>query len=344
MAVGSCSVHINESKKELIPHGSLAFPCAGYQEPYSMDGKREFPWHWHEEMEMIHIKSGALIVRIPGKSFQLKEGDCFVANSNVLHYIAAAPECELQSLVFHPALVAGDQNSVFALRYISPLIQNPCFDGCQLKKEEYPEPVGAFCRAFAALTGEEPGYEFAVREHLSRICLFLCESYRESMAEAGTHERAGNSQDNLRVQAMLHYIHQHYQESVTLSEIASAAALSERECLRCFRRTLQMSPMQYVLRYKVMQGAEFLCGNPDRSIADAAASCGFDSPSHFSKMFRRYYNCTPREYRRRETAQKGERVSCEKSMNNVEKRRNTDGSISESGKCGLCIHSERVVC
>ena len=47
MAVGSCSVHINESKKELIPHGSLAFPCAGYQEPYSMDGKREFPWHWH---------------------------------------------------------------------------------------------------------------------------------------------------------------------------------------------------------------------------------------------------------------------------------------------------------
>lgn len=344
MAVGSCSVHINESKKELIPHGSLAFPCAGYQEPYSMDGKREFPWHWHEEMEMIYAKSGVLTVQIPGKSFQLKKGDFFVANSNILHYIVTASEGELQSLVFHPMLVAGDQESVFAVRYILPLTQNTCFDGCYLEGEKYPEEIGAFCQAFAALAAEAPGYEFAVREHLSRICLFLCEHYRESMAEAGTHERAGNSQDNLRVQAMLRYIHQHYQESVTLSEIAGAAALSERECLRCFRRTLQMSPMQYVLRYKVMQGAEFLCGNPNRSIADAAASCGFDSPSHFSKMFRRYYNCTPREYRRRETAQKGERVSCEKSMNNVEGRRSTDGSISESGKCGLCIHSERVVC
>ena len=41
---------------------------------------------------------------------------------------------------------------------------------------------------------------------------------------------------------------------------------------------------------------------PDESIAQVAAACGFDSPSNFSQQFRRFYRCTPREYRLRGAA------------------------------------------
>jgi AraC-like DNA-binding protein len=47
-----------------------------------------------------------------------------------------------------------------------------------------------------------------------------------------------------------------------------------------------------------MRGAEALLQSPADSVSEIAAACGFDSPSNFSMMFRRYYNCTPREYRR----------------------------------------------
>ena len=40
-----------------------------------------------------------------------------------------------------------------------------------------------------------------------------------------------------------------------------------------------------------------LLEDPAASISEAAVRCGFDSPSNFTKMFRRFYNCTPREYR-----------------------------------------------
>ncbi len=33
------------------------------------------------------------------------------------------------------------------------------------------------------------------------------------------------------------------------------------------------------------------------SISEVATLCGFDSPSNFSKVFKRFYNCAPREYR-----------------------------------------------
>lgn len=84
-----------------------------------------------------------------------------------------------------------------------------------------------------------------------------------------------------------------------MSDISSSAGISERECLRCFQKTIQLSPIQYLLKYRIMQGAEMLLKNPADSISETAVFCGFDSPSNFAKTFKRFYNCTPREYRNR---------------------------------------------
>ena len=302
MGIGKCFVNINPRQKELQPHGSLEFPCAGYWDRYGEQTRKEFPWHWHEEMEIIYIRRGALLLHLPGRICHLKEEDCFAVNVNVLHYILADPECELQSLVFHPRLVAGEKDSAFAARYISPLITNPDFTGFHMAGEDHPEIIRCFQKAFAALANEGTGFEFVVRENVSKICLFLYEACIAKRPDKKNGTQKAMNQDSLRVQEMLEYIHCHYQENISLHNIAGAAALGERECLRCFKRTLQISPMQYLLKYKVMQGAELLLNEPSKSISEAAVSCGFDSPSHFSKMFKRFYSCTPREYRKEKMA------------------------------------------
>ena len=45
------------------------------------------------------------------------------------------------------------------------------------------------------------------------------------------------------------------------------------------------------------QGAELLLRHPERSVSELSLACGFGSPSNFAKQFRRFYRCTPREYR-----------------------------------------------
>lgn len=97
---------------------------------------------------------------------------------------------------------------------------------------------------------------------------------------------------------MLEFIHGHFAENITLDDIAKSANIGGRECLRCFRKTIQLSPIQYLLKYRIMQGAELLMENSERSVSEISVLCGFDSPSNFSKMFKRFYSCTPREYRR----------------------------------------------
>ena len=97
---------------------------------------------------------------------------------------------------------------------------------------------------------------------------------------------------------MLDFIHEYFAEELSLSQIARSADISERECLRCFQRGIQISPMQYLLKYRVTRGAAMLLQTPNSSISEISFQCGFNSSSNFSQMFKRFYKSTPRNYRK----------------------------------------------
>lgn len=295
MALQECGLNLNRVSKELQPHGSPDFPCAGYLSSHRDRPEDVIPWHWHEEMEMVYVESGKMKIKIPSKSFFLEKGDCFIINSNILHDCTAAPECRLRFLVFSPLLISGNDDLVFAKKYIQPLLSCSSFSGYCIKAGNNENVPCWFNRAFEALARDHYGFEFIVRENLSRICLFL---YKEFDLQADTRNIPLN-QDDLRIRKMLAYIHKNFAEDISLSDISSSAGISERECLRCFQKTIQLSPIQYLLKYRIMQGAEMLLKNPADSISETAVFCGFDSPSNFAKTFKRFYNCTPREYRNR---------------------------------------------
>lgn len=299
MALQKCGLvngaGLGRGLKELQPHGSLEFPCAGYAACYTDRQEDIIPWHWHEEMEIVYVEKGQMEMKIPSKSFMLEEGDCLVINSNELHYGAAVVTCELRSLVFSPALIAGNESLVFAQKYIRPLLACNDFCGYFIKAGEHGNAAHWFVSAFEAFAEGGCGYEFIVREMLSRICLFL---YEEFNLQADIRDISLN-QDNQRIRKMLAFIHQNFADTISLPEIAAAADIGERECLRCFQKTIQVSPIQYLLKYRIMRGAEMLLENQTDSVSEIAALCGFDSPSNFSRTFKHFYNCTPREYRRR---------------------------------------------
>lgn len=294
MGIEKCGLKLNRMQRELQPHGTFAFPCAGYSGWYASQTEQVIPWHWHEEIEIGSVKNGTLLLKTPAKTYPLERGDCFIINSNILHFATATPTCELQSLVFHPNLIVGDRESVFATKYLFPLLANPSFDGYPLKRDREPRQIQQFQSAFEALANDTPGFEFVVRENLSKICFFLYQQFQAEIEVGGQ----GLPADAIRMHKMLDYLHHHYPDDIRLRDIAKAADIGERECLRCFQRTIQISPMQYLLKYKVMQGANILLKYPSKSISEVATLCGFDSPSNFSKMFKRFYNSTPRDYRK----------------------------------------------
>ena len=103
--------------------------------------------------------------------------------------------------------------------------------------------------------------------------------------------------DEGRIKGMLTYIHTHYQEKLELKDIAAAVGISERECSRCFSKSLGLSPFQYVLNYRIRRAAQLL-SETDQTAAEIAYMTGFFSSSYFGKTFKTLMRVTPNEYRK----------------------------------------------
>ncbi len=295
MILTDCLIPVNDRSQELKPHGNAAFPCAGYAIHYQKGQEENVAWHWHDELEIIYIAGGQMTAKVPAHTFRLTAGDILAVNGNTLHAALADPECDLQSFVFSPSLISGSDDSILWVKYIRPLLTSPSFSAFYCWGSRDDTAARRFRTAFKAMADEPLGFEFTVREELSQICLFLYDQFRPD----GDAPSEVPSLDEERIKKMLTYIHTHFEEPLTVTDIADAAAISQRECLRCFQKTIKLSPIQYVLKYRIMQGADQLLTNPAKSIAAIASACGFDSQSHFAKTFKRFYAHTPREYRKR---------------------------------------------
>ena len=110
---------------------------------------------------------------------------------------------------------------------------------------------------------------------------------------------ATTSLDEVRVKDIILFIEEHYRESLTLDDLAGAIHISKSECCRCFKRTLQVTPVEYLIKYRIFQAAILLQqGLPSmQTISDLAFYVGFNNASYFNKVFKQYLNCTPSEYR-----------------------------------------------
>ncbi len=289
MTIQSCTIKTKKDKKEIQAHGTTEFPSAVYYSERGNTSRDAVQWHWHEEFEIAYIADGECRLQVPGEEHILSSGYIAVINSNTLHYAIGNPRVVLESFVFSPLLVAGSTDSALYRKYIRPLIES----GFKIWITDREEERKLFEEAFEAQVNEEFAYEFTVRKNLTALLLSL---YREKEDALSLSSRLKDT-DSMRIEKMLAFIHSHYSENITLEDIASAAAVSTREALRCFRRTISDTPIQYLLKYRLMQSAALLGSNPTLTVSEITALCGFDYPCYFSKQFRRFYQCTPREYR-----------------------------------------------
>ena len=293
MSLQICGLNLAEDQKELQPHGSVEFPCAGYESIHGTAPGEVVPWHWHTEFELVYVAEGSAILKIPSETCLLHRGELALINSGVLHYAEGAPTCCLQSLVFSPLLLTGNVGSIYAKIYVSPIMN--CRTLRLMGPEPEPEVRRRFRRAFEALRGNTCGNEFIVRGELSEIFLRFFEQYQSCLHDP---EKEKDT-DSLRMEKMLDFIHGNYRQPLSLAQISRAAAISERECLRCFKRTISESPIKYLTKYRLMQSAVMLRTMKNRSVSEVAAASGFDSPGYYAKQFKLYYKETPLHYRKR---------------------------------------------
>lgn len=295
MGLTSCKSEVSRAGREIAEHGTVQFPAACYRDDLNVSG---VPWHWHDELEAAVVEEGEAVVSFSGGQFSLKKGEGFFINAGILHAVwkGGCGVCICHSIVYHPRLVGGGIESVFWEKYMQPLLVDAKLKGIILRPSSpwQQEALRHIEDAWLSCTAEPDGYEFLVRNSLSA---FLYQIISNGSGAAGSGGMSLKAQrNNERIKIMLQFMNSHLGEELSVRKIAGSAAVSESECLRCFRTVIGTPPIQFLKRLRIQKAAELLLST-DLKIADIASQCGFQDMSYFSKVFGDLYGATPSEYR-----------------------------------------------
>jgi YesN/AraC family two-component response regulator len=107
----------------------------------------------------------------------------------------------------------------------------------------------------------------------------------------------GSRHHSAKVEAVMHYVHIHLHETVTLEKAAEAAGLSACHLSRVFRQETGMSLVDYVQKERV-EAARHMLIYSDFTLAVISEYLNFSTQSYFIKIFKKHTGMTPAQYRK----------------------------------------------
>ena len=288
------TINVYDDQREMKRHGTYAFPLAVYHYVMSDCMLGYINWHWHEEIQLTLVTKGAIRFFADGQQYLLEEGEGFFINSGRLHM--ARPEKDPDSsylcLDFHPRLLSSFSGSVFEEKYVMPYMEGSSLNHLKLAPGH---PEDAFIletvKKIASLCEEASfGYEMKVQALVGQLWLSLIQRRKPEQV-------AAMSRSHDTAQEMIRFLQTHYQDTVSLTQVARAVGFSESECCRLFKRVTGETILNYLKSYRLARSIELL-EETDLSVSQIAYESGFSGASYYIESFRRLLHQTPLQYRK----------------------------------------------
>jgi len=93
----------------------------------------------------------------------------------------------------------------------------------------------------------------------------------------------------------LAHIEKHFRGKVTSADVSGACKMDSFRFSRTFKSAFGITFKEYLLRVRIKEACRLL-ETPDVAVTDVAYLSGFNDPSYFSKVFKRYVGVCPSEY------------------------------------------------
>jgi Transcriptional regulator containing an amidase domain and an AraC-type DNA-binding HTH domain len=255
------------------------------------------PWHWHQEFEFCNVLKGRCRFSLPNQEFILHEGEAVFINAGRLHMVEKVSdkaEVLYHTQQFRKELLEGAEGSIFKSKYISPVLESSLMQGVLFKANDQKQQnlIAGMERAYQSYLLGDVGYELIIRNLISELWLYLLKEHKDELEPSVKRSVSLNG----RIKTMMTFVEFNYMNKIDVEDIGNSANVSKRECLRCFKLNLHMSPFSYLTDFRIRKATQLLLETKD-SIITVSEACGFSSNSYFGKVFHRVMGCTPNEYR-----------------------------------------------
>lgn len=286
---------LDHQLREQIPHKATEFPVTFYHDELMELPNWAGPFHWHPDIEIATAARNIIDYQVGQQHITLEAGDSILVNGNMLHRVRQlsgdSPD-PIPIIIFSGVAVAPEHSTIYQ-KYIQPIVQCDSLPFLVFRHENsfYSEVNRLIQDTYRCFSRQTQCYEMAVQRNISRIFEYLyCNLDSFPKFEASRIQL----KSQIRLQQMLTYIYEHYAETVTLEEIATAAHISRSEAGRCFHTYMGCSPVDALIQYR-LQTARRLLSEKTLTLQEISSACGFNSVNYFSRKFKQTYGYAPRQ-------------------------------------------------
>ena len=276
--------------KENKPHGTKDDPFSTY---HIKNAGRSFqiPVHWHDEFEIIYVKSGFLTVSISGENYIGKPGDAFVVSPGNLHFMGSQTgNVDYFTFLFPLKYISFRTDDILDDKLLEPLNS-----GHLMISPEIEDTVKEQCEQLVEIYGvkkEESQSKITAQIKTKIILLqFILELWKKGFIVEN--DTGGK---NTVEKEMVSYIQQNFTGKILLKEFGEQFHLSEKYISRYFKEHFHITISQYVT-YLRLEHAKQLLQDTDIPVTEVAMQSGYQNVSYFIRSFKKTYGMSPLKYR-----------------------------------------------
>ena len=253
-------------------------------------GTKCVPLHWHERFEILIIDKGSMRALIAGEEIIATAGDIVIVNPGCTHEAVATEDIAYRVLMFE--FVSQFAQDKTAYRLLRPFVNNTSVFMPIIQDADATKIIN---QIFDVTNEKRNGFSLMQLGLVYQLLSILFERHQDTRYIRPLAEG--------RLRQVIEYIADHYCEDITSAGISEKFGYDQSYFCRLFKSAVGVRPTEYI-RVLRLEKARRMLLNKEIRISKIALECGFSDVNYFTRCFRKHYEITAGDYRKKDSQTK----------------------------------------
>jgi len=254
----------------------------------------DFPLHSHEEFELNFIQNAKGAKRIIGDHIEeIDDMELVLVGSNLQHgwfnHNCISKEISEITIQFHKDLFDEKFLRRNQLSFIRNMMEKSA-RGILFSKE-----TTKLLATRITELNQKHGFD-SVLELMSILHDLSASSKIRVLSDSSFNNNEPYTYSSRRIEKTYEYMNKNFDKSISLSEVAKIANMSEASFSRFFKSHTGITFIDSLTEIRLGNASRMLI-DTSSSVAEIAYNCGFNNISNFNRIFKKKKKCTPKEFR-----------------------------------------------
>jgi len=254
-----------------------------------------FAAHWHEEVEMVVVNGKSARIGVNNHIFNLEYGDVLLIKPGDIHCFLPGTD-HLTIILFRLELLTGSFTTERETQDLGELFNKTTVIPCSLCHEKN---LGKY---IDALVNEEKdqqtGYRWLMVARLYDLIVHMLRTKAPINEELTSGWPCTPSKKFEFLESVCEYLEEHYAEPIKLDQVAEHIKFSKFHVCKLFKEIKGITLMEYLNHFRIIK-SEWALLFREESILDIAIGHGFNNVNSYNRLFKKYNDCTPSEFRKK---------------------------------------------